>query len=175
MKSQFYVCYLSMGSNKDDRFAYLQKAVNLIEDDENIRLLNVSSVYETLPFGNLTQENFYNTAVEILTLLGPIDLLKRLKEIESEIGRSENEKWGPREIDLDIIFYDDIVIDEKELIIPHPGVYERDFFLIPLLELNDKLCDPKTGRRLNDFINKLKSKNIVKKLDKTLSYKERSI
>jgi len=175
MKSQFYVCYLSMGSNKNDRFAYLQKAVNLIEDDENIRLLNVSSVYETLPFGNLTQENFYNTAVEILTLLDPIDLLKRLKEIESEIGRSENEKWGPREIDLDIIFYDDIVIDEKELIIPHPGVYERDFFLIPLLELNDKLCDPKTGKRLNDFINELKSKNIVKKLDKTLSYKERSI
>ncbi len=175
MKSQFYVCYLSMGSNKNDRFAYLQKAVNLIEDDENIRLLNVSSVYETLPFGNLIQENFYNTAVEILTLLDPIDLLKRLKEIESEIGRSENEKWGPREIDLDIIFYDDIVIDEKELIIPHPGVYERDFFLIPLLELNDKLCDPKTGKRLNDFINELKSKKIVKKLDKTLSYKERSI
>jgi len=175
MKSQFYVCYLSLGSNKNDKFSYLQKAVNLIEDDENIRLLNVSSVYETLPFGNVEQENFYNAAAEILTLLKPNQLLQRLKEIESEIGRSENEKWGPREIDLDIIFYDEIIIDEKELIIPHPGVYERDFFLIPLLELNDKLCDPKTDKCLSDFINELKSKKIIRKLDKTLSFKERSI
>ncbi len=175
MKSQFYVCYLSIGSNKGDKFSYLQKAVNLIEDDEDIRLLNVSSVYETFPFGKIDQGNFYNAAIEILTLLNPKQLLQRLKEIEAEVGRSENEKWGPREIDLDIIFYDDVVIIEPELEIPHPGIYERDFFLIPILELNDKLLDPKTGKPLTDFLNRLQSKNIISKLEKTLSFKERSI
>lgn len=175
MKTQFYVCYLSIGSNKGDKFNHLQKAVNLIEEDENIRLLNVSSVYETLPFGKTDQENFYNASIEILTLLNPTQLLNRLKEIESEVGRIENEKWGPREIDLDIIFYDDVVICEPELEIPHPGIYERDFFLVPLLELNEKLLDPKTGKFLTDFLNNLGSKNILSKLDKTLSFKERSI
>lgn len=175
MKTQFYVCYLSIGSNKDDKFSYLQRAVNLIEEDENIRLLNVSSVYETLPFGKINQDNFYNAAIEILTLLNPFQLLQRLKEIEAEVGRTENEKWGPREIDLDIIFYDDVVLNEPEFELPHPGIYERDFFLIPLMELNDKILDPKTGKSLTDFLNRLQSKYIISKLDKTLSFKERSI
>ncbi len=175
MKADFRVCYVAMGSNKNDKFAYLQKAVNIFEDDENIRLLNAASVFETIPFGNPNQENFYNSAVEILTMLKPRQLIERLKELESQIGRTENTKWGPREIDLDIIFYDDQIIDEPDLVIPHPGIYERDFFLIPLLELNDKLIDPKTGIYLTDFLNSLEIKTIIRKLDKTLSFKERTI
>ena len=175
MKNQFNVCYVAIGSNKKDKFDYLQKAVNLIEDDENIRLLNVASVFETSPFGKTDQENFYNSAIEILTFLNPHELLGRLKEIELQVGRTETDKWGPREIDLDLIFYDDFVIDEPELFIPHPGIYERDFYLIPLLELNDKLIDPKTGLYLTDFLGNIETKTIIRKLDKKLSFKERSI
>lgn len=173
MKSLFRVCYIALGSNKGDCFNYLQQAVKLIEDDSNIRLLNVSSVYETKPFGNLEQGNFLNSVVEILTLLSPQELLQRLKEIEMEVGRTESMKWGPREIDLDIILFEDFIIDELEILIPHPGVYERDFFLIPLLELNDKLSDPKSGVKFEEFLKRLKSKHIIKKLDKSLSFKEK--
>lgn len=175
MKYSFHISYVALGSNKGDRFDYLQRAVKIIEDDENIRLLNTSSVYETSPFGNTEQENFLNAVIEIITSLTPRQLLYRLKEIEAEIGRTENEKWGPREIDLDIIFYEDFVINEDDLIIPHPGIYQRDFFIIPLLEINDKLRDSKTGKELSEFLNSLEEKNIIRKFDKTLSFKEKTI
>lgn len=173
MKSSLRVCYLALGSNKGDRFNYLQKTVNLIEDDDNIRLLNISSVYETKPFGYIKQDNFLNAVIEIITQLPPEQLLKRLQEIEIQIGRTENVKWGPREIDIDIILYDDTKIIEQEIIIPHPGVYERDFFLIPLLELNNTLADPVSGKRLEEFIMELKDTYIITKLDKQLSFKEK--
>jgi 2-amino-4-hydroxy-6-hydroxymethyldihydropteridine diphosphokinase len=174
IKQSFYVCYIGMGSNKNDRFDNLQKAVNIIEEDKNIRLLNVSSVYETKPFGNEDQELFLNAGIEILTLFSPQKLLKRIKEIELEVGRKKSDKWGPREIDLDIILYEGLLIDKSDLIIPHPGIYERDFVLVPLLELNDKLLDPKSGRRLSEFLAQLSSKNIIGKLEKTLIFKEKS-
>jgi 2-amino-4-hydroxy-6-hydroxymethyldihydropteridine diphosphokinase len=174
MKSSFHVCYIAAGSNKGNKFESIQKAVKFIEDDENIRLLNVSSVYETSPFGNVSQDNFYNAVIEIITSLPPIQLLNRLKEIEKEVGRTENIKWGPREIDLDIVLYEDFVIDEENIKIPHLGMYERDFFLIPLIELNDKILDPKSGKSLSELLNNISRNNIISKLSKPLSFKEKS-
>ncbi|MCS7053768.1 MAG: 2-amino-4-hydroxy-6-hydroxymethyldihydropteridine diphosphokinase [Ignavibacterium sp.] len=175
MKSSYHICYISLGSNIGDRFEFLQKAVKLIEDDKNIRLINASSVYETLPFGNVNQDNFLNAVIEIFTSLPPKNLLFRLKEIETEIGRNSTSKWGPREIDLDIILYEDFLIEDGELSLPHPGLYQRDFFLVPLIELNSKLREPKFGKGLDEILSHLEKRNIIQKVNKTLSFKEKSI
>lgn len=170
MSSFSHLCYLALGSNIGDRFNFLQKAINFIEDDKDIQLIKISSVYETIPMGNLQHNNFFNAVIEVLTYLAPIELLTRLKDIETIIGRSSVEKWGPREIDIDILFYDNYVIDDVNLKIPHPGIYNRDFVLIPLKQLNDKLIDPKTGKPLLQIIGELKSKYIINKFEKQLSH-----
>ena len=129
------------GSNLGFRATYLLGAIEAFKELGEIKA--VSSVYETEPWGNSDQPMYLNQAVELLTELSPRELLQELRRIEGSMGRIRDEKWGPRTIDLDIIFYGDWIIEEDTLTIPHPHTHERAFVLIPLLEICADRIHPK--------------------------------
>lgn len=128
--------YIGLGSNLGDRRGNLEKAC------KKLNCLEKSLVYETEPFGVKDQPKFLNMVCMIETDLSPRDLLKHIKEIEVELGRKKRKKWGPREIDIDILFYGDLVIDEPDLKIPHPGILEREFVMKPLTEIAPEFIHP---------------------------------
>ena len=125
--------YIGLGSNVGDRSAYLSKALEAMKS-RGIQVVETSSIYETDPVGP-PQPDFLNAVCAIETDLSPRDLLSNLKEIERSIGRSEGERWGPREIDLDVLLYGDDTVDESDFKLPHPELTNRSFVLIPLLEI----------------------------------------
>lgn len=127
--------YLSIGSNIGDRLANLTQAVNLLKSDSAVRINAVSSVYETQPWGNLDQANFYNIAVSITTTLEPEALLSVLHEIEQAGHRQRLQHWGPRTIDLDIVYWGSRRINTPDLVVPHPRAQERNFVLLPVQEI----------------------------------------
>jgi|Deesub1362A_J573_1020465.scaffolds.fasta_scaffold00733_13 2-amino-4-hydroxy-6-hydroxymethyldihydropteridine diphosphokinase len=132
---------LAFGSNLGERTFFLKKACEYLKN-EGIKIRKMSSVYESLPEGFTEEPLFLNMVVEVETELSPFELLKRTQKIERILGRSKKGRKGPRTIDIDIIFYNDIRIDSKELKIPHPRAFERDFVLKPLLEINPNLKIP---------------------------------
>ncbi|HYZ92168.1 MAG TPA: 2-amino-4-hydroxy-6-hydroxymethyldihydropteridine diphosphokinase [Actinomycetota bacterium] len=124
--------FVGLGSNVGDRLENLRRAMD--ELVKEVEVIGKSSVYDTDPVGP-PQPDFLNAVVEIRTELAPRDLLSRLKSIEARIGRIQGERWGPREIDLDLLLYGDEEIDEPDLRVPHPQMWERAFVLVPLAEL----------------------------------------
>lgn len=124
--------YLSLGTNEGDRLALLRTAVARLAA---LGPVAVSSVYETAPVGLTDQPDFWNIAVRLETSLSPADLLTQTQAIEAELGRTRTVRWGPRTMDIDILLFDDTVIDTETLTIPHPRLHERQFVLVPLLEL----------------------------------------
>lgn len=128
-------CYLGIGSNLGDRRRNIKKALEILKNTKGIRLEKVSKIYETNPVGGLRQGRFLNGVMKIRTTLSPCQLLRTLKRIEKDLGRKRTKRFGPRIIDLDILFYKDLVINRKNLKIPHPRCLERDFVLKPLLEV----------------------------------------
>lgn len=126
--------FLSLGSNLEEREKNIQKALEELKNN-SINILKISANYETEPEGYIDQPKFINAAAEIETDLKPLDLLKTLKNIEKKLGRKDTFKWGPRIIDIDILTYGDISVQEKELTIPHPLLKTRKFVLEPLKEI----------------------------------------
>jgi len=157
--------YLAVGSNKGNKIKYLSDAL------KSIALLNktfidaFSSVYETKPFGFTEQDNFFNMAVEISTDQEPMELLNSIKKIENKLGRTTSVKWGPREIDIDILLFNKIILETDKLVIPHRYLLERDFFLVPLLELNNELTYPITQKKLKDYLNLIETNHIINKFN----------
>lgn len=129
------VCYLGLGSNLGDRKANIEKAVNLLRKIKEIKIDKVSNFYETRPQGGPQQGKFLNGAIRLRTTLEPHSLLKKLKAIEKKIGRRKTVRYGPRLIDLDILLYADRIINKKNLKIPHPRMFEREFVLRPLIQI----------------------------------------
>ena len=129
--------YLGLGSNIEPRLDFLQEAVEKLADNEKIKIIKKSSVYQTKPYGYLEQEDFLNAVILIKTSLDPKELLERVLKIEKEIGRVRDEIWGPRKIDIDILLYDKIKYESSNLILPHPEIKKRAFVMIPLLEIAD--------------------------------------
>lgn len=127
--------YLSVGSNLGDRQANIDFAVKELKQLSAVRNLSVSSVIETAPYGGVEQDSFLNGAVSMETLFTPQELLEKLHEIEAAAGRERLVRWGPRTLDLDIIFYDDLVMDSADLIIPHIDMQNRFFVLEPLAQI----------------------------------------
>ena len=127
------ICYLSLGSNIGNRKKNIEKALVQLEKN-SIKKIKLSSFYETEPVGPV-QRNFYNIAGKFKTELTPFDLLKKIKEIESLLGRKKTYRWGPRVIDIDILFYGKKIIKTENLIIPHKEICKRLFVLIPLNEI----------------------------------------
>ncbi len=139
--------FVGLGSNVGDRLEKLRRAVAELRNE--VEVVCASSVYDTDPVGP-PQPNFLNAVVEVRTSLGPRDLLGVLKSIEARVGRSVGARWGPREIDLDLLLYGDEQIDEPDLRVPHPEMWERGFVLVPLREIAPDLVDEpdRTGVRL---------------------------
>jgi len=131
--------YLSLGSNIGNKVDNLDKAVDILRNNTSIHKLIVSDYYTTDPMGYVDQDEFVNIAVGLTTDLEPLRLLDLCQLIEEKLERKRLIHWGPRSIDVDIIYYDDIEINESRLIVPHPRMYERNFVLTPLKEIAPEL------------------------------------
>ncbi|MCX8031511.1 MAG: 2-amino-4-hydroxy-6-hydroxymethyldihydropteridine diphosphokinase [Thermodesulfovibrionales bacterium] len=135
------IVHIAIGSNIGEKFSNCRKALQLMMEN-GIKITKTSSFYETEPWGVKDQPNFINLAIEAETTLSPEELLLILKKIEDQLGRVETFKWGPRVIDLDILFYEDMVIEANHLKIPHPYLHKRDFVLLPLSEIAPEKVHP---------------------------------
>ena len=129
------ICYLGLGGNLGDKIKNLRTAIERIKKIPNVKLLKISSFYETKAWGVENQPDFLNAAIKISTTLEPLKLLDELQKIETELGRVRLEHWGARTIDIDILLIDDLKINYERLQVPHPFLFERDFVLVPLAEI----------------------------------------
>ena len=147
--------FVALGSNMGDKQGYLNGAVEALRADECMRVKQVSSYRVTAPYGGVEQDDFLNAAMEIETLYDPEELLDALHVLEQAARRERLVHWGPRTLDLDILFYDDLVQDDPALILPHPDLQNRDFVLGPMVELAPNFVHPvlhKTMRQLLDAL-----------------------
>lgn len=143
--------YISLGTNIGDRKANLKDALSMISERIG-KIINFSSVYETEPWGHHSQPDFYNQVVQIETVLGPTELLAGLMCIEETMGRVRTFKNASRLIDLDILFYDDIILEENGVQIPHPQIANRRFVLVPLNEIAPDLVDPQSKKDVSALL-----------------------
>lgn len=131
--------YLGLGSNVGNRERMLREALSRLDAHPCVRLLRVSRIYETEPWGEADQAPFLNLAALVWSCLEPPDLLEAAKRIESQLGRLPRHRWGPREIDIDLLVCQGLELDTPDLRVPHPSIAERQFVLVPLAELNPEL------------------------------------
>ncbi len=158
-----YIAYLLLGSNLGNSVKYLADAADLISSRLG-KLTMKSSLYKTASWGKHDQPDFINQVLSLHTKLTPQELLKGILAIELELGRERNERWGSRTIDIDILLYGDLIVNEPALNIPHPFLHERRFTLEPLCEIAPNLVHPSLKRSLIDLLNDLSDGLFVKKL-----------
>ncbi len=144
-----HVVYLGLGSNLGERARNLEKSLEKIAEWASIE--KKSGIYETEPWGLKEQANFLNQVVQLKTRLAPLELLSALKIIERTMGRKKSVKYGPRLIDLDILFYDDLVMKTEPLTIPHPLLTQRAFVLVPLNEIAPNHLHPVEDRKIREL------------------------
>jgi 2-amino-4-hydroxy-6-hydroxymethyldihydropteridine diphosphokinase len=155
-----HTVYIALGTNLGDRLTNLHTAISSLLPEINV--LAESHVYETPPWGYEDQPTFLNMVIKAETNLEPEPLLTYLKQLEVELGREQNFRWGPRLIDLDILFYDDLVINTPPLIIPHPRLYERAFVLVPLVDVAPELIHPVLQRSVSQLLGEVDSQGILR-------------
>lgn len=155
IERRWHRAYIALGSNMGDKRAYLDGAVEALRALADCRVGAVSDFIVTAPFGGVEQDDFLNGCLELETLLTPEELLDALQGIERSAHRERLVHWGPRTLDLDILYYDDEVIDTPELTIPHPGIPERDFVLRPLNQIAPNLRHPLSKRTTSDMLSAL--------------------
>ena len=148
--------YIALGSNMGDKKDYLDKAVEKLKKHPLCKVIKVADYIQTEPYGGVEQDVFLNSALELRTLLFPEELLVLLNQIEAETGRERTIHWGPRTLDLDILFYDDCVIDTPSLTIPHIDLQNRDFVLIPMVQLAPYYRHPVLNQTMSQLLNQLK-------------------
>lgn len=151
----WHTAYIALGSNMGDKKAYLDLAVDGLRRTKGCQVLAVSDYLATEPYGVTDQDEFLNGAMKIRTLLPPHELLERLHEIEQEAGRKRVIRWGPRTLDLDILLYDDLILDDEELHIPHIEMYKRDFVLKPLCQIAPYVRHPVRNRTVSELLEAL--------------------
>lgn len=154
--------YLSLGSNIGNRLEYIHEAVQMLHNQEEIKVVNISSVYETDPVGYEEQALFLNIVIHVETSLNPCSLLEQCQNIESELGRKRIIRWGPRTIDLDILLYNQENIVSEKLIIPHPRIEERAFVLVPLIEIAPDIKLPNKPILLKESLQLLRDREGVR-------------
>ncbi len=149
--------FIGLGSNLGDRERYIERALAALKATPGVTLIAQASLYETEPVGLEDQPWFLNTAVEVRTTLPPQALLQRLKAIERALGRKARKRWGPREIDLDLLLYGDRVVCEPDLTVPHPELARRRFALAPLAELAPEVAHPVLRRTIAELLQQLEA------------------
>ncbi|MCU0423735.1 MAG: 2-amino-4-hydroxy-6-hydroxymethyldihydropteridine diphosphokinase [Bacteroidia bacterium] len=155
--------YLLTGSNIGDSILRLKEAIKHIE--RNIgEVIQVSSLYKTAPWGNTNQQDFINQVILVSTLHNPEKLLEEILVIEKIMGRVRTQKWAPREIDIDILFYDQLIYQTEQLQIPHPLLHQRLFTLLPLHEIAPELIHPVFNQTIEALLNACEDEGKVEKL-----------
>jgi 2-amino-4-hydroxy-6-hydroxymethyldihydropteridine diphosphokinase len=156
--------YVGIGSNLGDREFLIRKAVEALRDLPRTQVIRVSSLYDTDPVGETEQPPFLNAVTWIETELPARDLLWQMLLIEKRMGRVRSRRWGPRPIDLDLLFYEDVITEEPDLVLPHPEAHRRAFVLLPLAELDPGFRHPLTGESIRRMMQKLPPNPPVRKL-----------
>ena len=152
----WHTAYIALGSNMGEKETYLDMALREFEQNPKMKLLKTAAYIETEPYGGVKQDAFVNSICKVETLYSPYDLLDELHRIEQLADRKREIHWGPRTLDLDIIYYDDLVMAEDDLIIPHADMENRTFVLEPLCEIAPYLRHPVTGLTTKQMLNKLR-------------------
>ena len=155
--------FIGFGSNLGEREQIIRCAAEALDLLPNTKLARISSLYDTKPLGDLDQPNYLNAVAMVLTELEPQRLLWNLLLIESKLGRKRRRHWEPRPIDLDLLFYGDAVIDEPELVVPHPGAHERAFVLVPMSELAPDFVHPVLGKSISELLKSVKPQGSVRR------------
>jgi 2-amino-4-hydroxy-6-hydroxymethyldihydropteridine diphosphokinase len=167
------IVFIGLGSNLGERLSMLQKAIVYISELPRTDMLATSSVYESPPIDNSAQNHFLNAVCKIATELPPKALLDALKAIERNLGRPEHyARWSPRCIDLDILFYDDHIIRQDGLTIPHSEIQNRKFVLVPMLELED-VSHPLLKKRLSTLLTETSDSSVIYKQEARLFYNKK--
>ncbi len=155
-----HLAYVAIGSNQGDSKALIQQAIDLVDQDRRCKVLEVSPIRKSTPYGGVEQEDYYNGVMEVETYYEPLMFLKCLQEIELKLGRKRKVRWGPRTMDLDILLFDRMVIDSKELIVPHPDMQNRDFVLLPLSEIAPYLRHPLLHKTVGELLEDVKESHM---------------
>lgn len=161
--------YIGLGANLGEREAQIRLALDDLARLPASRLVRASSLYDSEPVGDADQPNFLNAVAEVETELTARQLLWNLLLIERRLGRTRSRRWGPRTIDLDLLLYGPLIIDEPELQVPHPELTRRSFVLVPLVELDPLLVHPVTGETLITHLTSLKTRPPVKRGSRLLN------
>lgn len=155
----WHTAYVAFGSNLGDKKKYLDDGIQALKDTPHCRMETISEYLVTEPYGGVEQDNFLNGALKLRTLLTPEELLDRLHEIEAAANRERIVHWGPRTLDLDILFYDSEIIDTPDLHIPHIDMENRDFVLIPMAEIAPYYRHPVLNRTMDQLLKTLNENN----------------
>ena len=155
--------FIALGSNRGNRINYFKAAIEGIRRDSKIEIVKSSPVYETKAFGKTDQPNFLNAVVQLNTSYNLLGLLNCLKNLELELGRTAAEKWGQREIDLDLLFFNQEIYSDEKLSVPHYGIQDRDFVLIPLCDIAPNFVHPVLNQKISDICSDIISKTIIRK------------
>ncbi|MEK7851476.1 MAG: 2-amino-4-hydroxy-6-hydroxymethyldihydropteridine diphosphokinase [Deltaproteobacteria bacterium] len=159
------IAYIGLGSNIGDKTINMKRAIEELEKVPGNKVLAVSSFYKTEPVGDVEQDWFINAVVKIETGLIPGELLKTLLDIERNLGRVREIKWGPRIIDLDILLYDDLVIEEEGLAVPHPYLHKRGFVLTPLAEIAPACIHPRLKKSISEILGALEDNKNIERME----------
>jgi len=152
--------YIQLGSNIGERESFISKSMEQIE--ENIgEIITESSVFETIPWGNENQNNFLNSVIKIKTPFDSFEVLQKSQEIENNLGRERVDKWGERTIDIDILFYNNEIINTTKLNIPHPFIQKRKFVLVPLSEIAPNYIHPTLKKSISTLLSECKDNQKV--------------
>lgn len=151
----WHTAYIALGSNLGDRKGFLDMAAASLSSSEDCRVVKIADYIETEPYGGVEQDDFLNSALELKTLLSPTALLDRLHHIENEAQRERTVHWGPRTLDLDILLYDDIVMDTPDLVIPHKELRMRDFVLSPMVQIAPYVRHPIVKKTMEELLEEL--------------------
>lgn len=158
IKRAWHQVYIAFGSNMGDRQTHIERGLTMLNSYPGIRVDKSSEIIHTEPYGGVEQEEYLNGVAAVWTYLSPWELLDVLHEIEASQKRERIIHWGPRTLDLDIIFYDDLIMDDEKLCIPHIDMQNREFVLQPMMELAPYKRHPVTGKSIQEMLTELRSK-----------------
>jgi len=165
--------YLSLGSNLNDRFGNLRRAID--EMHQIVTVTAISPVFATEPWGDTDQPGFLNICVAASGDISPHELLRKIKEIECRMGREETRRWGPRLIDIDILFFDRLILEEDDLVIPHPLIAERAFVLAPLAVIIPDFVHPQTGLTVGEMLEQVDSSGVERLVEMSFPTRNRRV